>query len=234
MITPFPMQRPPQPVSLGWGLALHTEETAVEDEAGLAWVRWLFQSVRIRCRRLVFTSQATDRARLLADWAHFAETSFLPVLAPALLQARRCGEEGDDAALAATDREWGAKLSPAQAEASLTAGGILLEKTQGAKYQGALGRVRRRISAGEADGHLMTVWGGLAALFQLPPVDLLSEYLREEWLVTTSQEGHRDEPQGGLSFAGLTQKALHQALGASLTLVRTGPAERDGKVPELG
>jgi hypothetical protein len=59
------------------------------------------------------------------------------------------------------------------------------------------------------DPHLVVVWGALAALFQLPPTDLLAEHLHEEWLVSTKHCAHHEAPQGPLSFSGLAARALH-------------------------
>lgn len=210
MITKFPQpQRPSEPT--GASLALHSEESRQDHAESLAWVRWLFQSVRAQRKTLLFQSAAVDRAGLIADWLRFTDEFFLRILAPALLRGWQHAQAGDDAQLASGDHELHKLLSVELADRSLAAGCILLEQTRGAKYQGALGRLRQRYDKGETAGHLVIVWSAIAALFQMPPLDLLTEYLREEWLVGARDSNHPAEPQGPLSFEALGHRALHEA-----------------------
>ncbi|MEI6534127.1 MAG: urease accessory UreF family protein [Verrucomicrobiaceae bacterium] len=192
-------------------LALHTGETRLEHDESLAWVRWLFQSVRAQSAALVFQSAAVDRPGLIADWLGFSDEIFLRILAPVLLRGWQNAQAGDDALLAACDHELHKVLPVPLAGRSIAAGEILLEQTRGAKYQGALGRLRQRYEKGETPGHLAVVWSAIAALFQMPPLDLLTEYLREEWLVGARDSLHPSEPQGPLSFEALAHRALHEA-----------------------
>jgi urease accessory protein UreF len=147
----------------------------------------------------------------LADWQRFAGDIFLPVIAPVLLRGWRSANEGDDAALAACDLELQSRLTSDGAERSIAAGAILLGQTRGAKYQAALGRFRVRVDGGSSPGHLAVAWSAVAALFQIPPLDLLSEYLRQEWIVATQHCPHHEVPQGPLGFSGLAHRALHEA-----------------------
>lgn len=226
MITPFPApQRRRRLNPLGWTLVLHTEETDEELEDGLAWVRWLFQSVRIRCQRIVFECSTMDRSVWPQEWGQFAGASFLPTLAPILLQAWRAAAEGNDQDLIKWDRECSVQLAPEAVESSAAAGAILLSKTEGAKYQGALGRFRQSVARGESTGHAATVWAALAAMFQLPPAEVLAEYLRQEWLVGAARSGLSWEPQGPLSFSGLTHQALRQCGWAQPGVVARRVAE---------
>ena len=210
MITPFPAPQRRRVNPLGWTLSLHTEKTAEEHEEGLAWVGWLFQGVRIRCERMVFDGGSLDRAACLEAWGRFATECFLPSLAPVVLNAWSSAAEGNDVELGNWDRQCSRLLAPESVESSAAAGAILLSKTEGAKYQGALGRFRQCVARGEAPGHAATVWAALAAMFQLPPAEVLMEYLRQEWLVSISHASYSGEPQGLLSFSGLTHRALHQ------------------------
>lgn len=226
MITPFPApQRRRRVNPLGWTLALHTEAAAEEHEDGLAWVRWLFQTVRIRCSRMVFDCATTDRSVWLQEWGQFAGTCFLPTLGPILLNAWSAATEGNEQELIKWDRECSTLLAPEAIEASAAAGAILLSKTEGAKYQGALGRFRQSVARGESTGHAATVWAALAAMFQLPPAEVLAEYLRQEWLVCAAHAGLSWEPQGPLSFSGLTHQALRQCGWAQPGVVARGVAE---------
>jgi hypothetical protein len=219
MSTRFPLRRSQPAPAAAADLRLHPVVEKSEDADGLGWVRWLFQSVRARRTALVFRTDAVERVLTLAEWHRFAEEIFLPLLAPALLQGWRAAQQGDDAALAASDRELQSRLTAAGAERSIAAGAILLDQTRGAKYQAALGRFRVRVDGGEAPGHLAVAWSAVAALFQIPPLDLLSEYLREEWLVATQHCPHHEVPQGPLGFSGLAHRALHAAgLNAPLSL----------------
>lgn len=182
-----------------------------EDRSGLPWVIWLFQGVRAQCDALAFRTSALERVAALADWQRFAGEQFLPVLAPALLRAWRAAQAGDDAGLGASDRGLEGALPAAALARVARAGWILLEQTRGAKHQAALGRYRQGVAEGRGPGHLPVVWAAVAALFQLPPLDLLAEYLREEWMVATRHCPHHEVPQGPLSFSGLAHRALHEA-----------------------
>ena len=208
MILPFPSRKNPV-APLVVALALHSEEAANEHD--LEWAHWLFQGVRARCVAVVFQSDAMDRAELLSDWQTFAAESFLPILAPALIEGWQQAIIGDESGLLAWNLKLNQQLNETSRERSLAAGEVLLHDTRGAKYQGALGKLRQRIETGETDGHLAMVWAGLSAMFQIPPVDMLTEYLRQEWLVGTRDFASAGEPQGALSFPGLAQQALHHS-----------------------
>lgn len=211
MSTRFPLRRPRPVSAVPVDLRLHAAVQEAEDADGLAWVRWLFQSVRAQRSALVFQTGAVDRILALADWQRFAGEIFLPVLAPVLLRGWHSANEGEDAALAACDLELHLRLTADTAERSTAAGLILLDQTRGAKHQAALGRFRVRVDSGASPGHLAVAWSAVAALFQMPPLDLLSEYLREEWIVATRQCPHHEVPQGPLGFSGLAHRALHDA-----------------------
>lgn len=211
MSTRFPVRRLPSPPLGGPELRLHAPAAEPVDPDGLGWVGWLFQSIRAQRQALVFKTEAVDRVLALADWNRFAGAIFLPVLAPALLRGWKHAHDGEDAALCVVDRELRATLEAEVAARSTGGGLILLERTRGAKYQAALGRYRARVDLAESPGHLAVVWSAIAALFQLPPLDLLAEYLRQEWLVATAQCPHHEVPQGPLSFSGLAHRALHEA-----------------------
>ena len=211
MSTRFPVRRPQTASAAPVDLRLHAPVDHSEDADGLAWVRWLFQSVRAQRTALVFQTGAVERVVALGEWQRFADDLFLPVIAPALLRGWHAAQQGDDAALAACDLELHSRLPSGRAEHSVAAGSILLGQTRGAKYQAALGRFRVRVDGGESPGHLAAVWSAVAALFQIPPLDLLAEYLREEWVVATQHCPHHEVPQGPVSFSGLSHRALHGA-----------------------
>ena len=210
MIKKFPLPKRPAAPPLAV-LAVHSDETREEHELALAWVTWIFQGVRARCEAVFFHPLAEERAEVLAEWERFAHDEFLPKLAPWLLRGWTFAREGDDAALAEGDRTLGTGMRERLLRSSTTAGAILLEQTRGAKHQATLGRFRERVHRGECDAHLVSVWAALAALFQMPPVDVLAEYLRQEWLVATKHGPHHEAPCGPLSFEGLAHRALHEA-----------------------
>lgn len=191
-------------------LALHPEQTGHEHD--LEWAHWIFQGVRARCESVIFRTEGSHRAAVLVDWERFAEGTFAHVLAPCLLSAWRAAVEGDEATLETINQELTRDLPAPVAELSIAAGELLLRDTRGAKYQGALGRFRQGVELGRTAPHLAVVWAGLAAVFQVPPLDLLCEYLREEWLVGTRELGSVAAPQGALSFVGAAQKAMHRSL----------------------
>lgn len=203
------MRRKP-PAAIAEALALHPEQ--IQHEHDLEWAHWLFQGVRARCEGITFRTQALHRTGVLHDWERFALESFGPVIAPQLLAAWKGSVEGDDAVLELGNLALNRELPASQIATSIEAGEVLLRDTRGAKYQGALGKFRQSVEEGSMAPHLAMVWAGLGAMFQVPPLDLLCEYLREEWLVGTREMGLVMPPQGMLSFVGLSQKAMHHSL----------------------
>src|SRR5689334_15951358 len=111
MSTRHPLRRPAITVSPPVDLRLHEAVGEDEDRDGLAWVRWLFQSVRAQRTALVFQTDALERGPALVAWQKFAEEQFLPVLAPTLLRCWNAARAGDDGALAEEDSAVQGRLS---------------------------------------------------------------------------------------------------------------------------
>ncbi len=210
VIARFPRSDPPAN-PLGVALALHTEEARREHEESLAWIRWMFQGIRARREAITFSTRASNREGVLADWQEFSAQVWHPVLAPALLRAWTAARQEDLPALLAASEQLSRDLPEEPRESSVAAGELLLRATQGAKYPGILGRLRVSLTASPVDAHLATVWAAVASLFHVPPLDLLAEYLREEWLTALREHPQLHEPQGPLSFAAMAQRALREA-----------------------
>jgi hypothetical protein len=51
----------------------------------------------------------------------------------------------------------------------------------------------------------------VANLFHVPPLDVLAEYLREEWLTALREHPQLHEPQGPLCFSAMAHRALREA-----------------------
>ena len=215
MISRFPGQ-PQQPKvnPLGLALALHSEAAEAEHEESLGWVRWMFQSIRIRCDAIVFESHATDRNGIIGDWQVFALGLWHSALAPTLLTAWKAAEANDVAGLLAASNALGGLLPDAARERSAAAGELLLRATQGALHQGVLGRLRHELENSRSDAHLAVVWAAVAVLFQMPPADVFTEYLREKWLTALREHPQPQEPQGPLGFTALMHRAMRE-LGAA-------------------
>jgi len=192
-------------------LVLHSEATAAEHEESLAWVRWLFQSIRARCPALVFSSSHVDRLGLLDDWQRYIDQVWLPVLAPPVVEAwRAINIDEAGASLLDFNSALHKSLPPDAATRSVIAGHLLLQNTRGAKYQGKLGKLRHQVEQDNIEVHLAIVWVGVAALFQLPPADMIAEYLREEWLTAIRECSHHADPQGPLSFSALAHRSIRE------------------------
>ncbi len=194
---------------LGLALALHSEKAEAEHEESLAWVRWMFQSIRIRREAIVFETEARERHGIIEDWQAFAGGMWASALAPTLLAAWKAAEANDVRALLATSEALSGLLPEAARERSAAAGELLLRATQGALHQGVLGRLRHELEQSRAEPHLATVWAAVAVLFQMPPADMLTEYLREEWLTAMREHPQPQEPQGPLSFSAMMHRAMH-------------------------
>lgn len=195
---------------MGVALALHSEATETGHEDDLAWVRWMFQSIRIRCEAVVFETQVTDRNGIITDWQTFAGGVWHSALAPSLLAAWKAATANDLPGLLAVSESLSRLLPEAERERSAAAGDLLLRATQGALHQGILGRLRQELSHSRTDAHLAVVWAAVSVLFQMPPADMISEYLREEWLTALREHPQPNEPQGPLSFSGMALRALRE------------------------
>lgn len=196
---------------MGLALALHSETSQAGHEESLAWVRWMFQSIRIRCEAIVFETQARDRNGIVAGWQAFGSGLWQTALAPALLAAWKAADGNHTDGLLAACETLSGLLPDAGRERSAAAGDLLLRATQGALHQGVLGRLRQELAHSRADAHLAVVWAAVAVLFQMPPADMLTEYLREEWLTALREHPHPHEPQGPASFSAMAQRALRGA-----------------------
>lgn len=197
-------------------MALHSETSGAGHEESLAWVRWMFQSIRIRCDAIVFETASTNRSGIIADWQDFSDKVWHPILAPMLLAAWHDAQAGDVASLIAEGCARSGQLTGDARERSVAAGELLLRATHGAKYQGVLGQLRQELGRRQADAPLAVIWAAVSVLFQLPPADMLTEYLREEWLTALREHPQPHEPQGPLSFSAMAHRALRGAgIGAS-------------------
>ena len=197
---------------LGVELALHSEAAEADHEESLAWVRWMFQSIRVRCGSVVFMTHAKDRATIISDWQAYGGGLWRSAVAPILLQAWKAASANDLDGLLSASEALSQRLPEAERERSAAAGELLLRATQGALHPGILGRLRHELANSSAETHLAVVWAAVAVLFQMPPADMLTEYLREEWLTALHELPHPHDPQGPASFPAMAQKAMREAL----------------------
>lgn len=184
----------------------------VEDmEQGLDWVRWVLQGVRQRGKGVIIPCQTTA-AGVADQWRHFVDDLLSPALGPCMLAAVDAALHKDEAVLVTLDADWERELTAEQAERSLQAGALLLEKTAGARFQGVLGSVRHAVAEGHCAGHIGIVWPAVAALFQLTPVTALSEYVRLEWETCTRDLVAVPEPAGQAGFAQIVQRIIRLSM----------------------
>jgi hypothetical protein len=179
-------------------------EVSLEEQAqGLDWAHWLLGTVRQRCSDGLVLPPPALKESAHGDWRRFVEDIFLPTVAPLLMQAWQ----------AALSRGASTALPEATTGRCLRGGQLLLDRTEGARYQAALGLLRQAIHEGRAESHLLVIWPCLALLFQLTPAVLLAEYLRLEWETATRDLLGLAMPVGSVSFTGAVGRALvsHQA-----------------------
>lgn len=175
------------------------DEDALEALAG--WVRGLdglqplFDGHRHRLEALHFAFAppagsglyprvGTARAALEAQWREFTRVDLTARLAPrfgTVWQAAREGAQALVAADAALD------FTGAEAARSRAAGRLLLERLQGARHLGRLGRYRAAWQAGQAPGHFLAAWAAVADCFQVGLAAAAAEYLRLEWQLAVAR-----------------------------------------------
>lgn len=170
-------------------------EIVEEWARGLEWVNWLLGSVRARSEHVVLNG---------GGWQGFTEGAFRQTVGPALEKAWSAAHAGDLPGLLAADALMSEQLSAAEAQRSIQAGAVLLKSTRKARYQGVLGHFRDRITAGASPGHLATVWAAVGHLFHLSLANVIAEYLRLEWEISTRRDAKRVMP----NFSRLTSDLL--------------------------
>lgn len=208
---PQPNSRPSSPPVVP-GLALYDGVSRAEHEESLAWVRWLFQSVRAHGEGITFvTSGNAGRHVMIMDWEAYLSGAWKETVGPALVQAWRAAERDDVEAMLAINRRLHGDLPGDLAVQSLEAGHRLLKGTKGAKYQAVLGHLRMKAEEGGLDVHALVVWAAISVVFQMPVADMVGEYLREEWMTATGRHAHHADPQGLLSFAASAHRTLREA-----------------------
>lgn len=175
---------------------------------GLAWVRWLLQSVRARCEHVHFHPASLRGPNVASRWEQFGAAQFLPLIGPRITQSWNAAAARNCEALVALDVALDERLSGAAAERSLAAGAVLLQTTRGARYQGVLGHYRTEVAAGSARGHFMVVWAAVGNFFQLSLTNVLAEYLHLEWELGTREFSNVPAPEGAGSFSALVSATL--------------------------
>ena len=191
-------------------VSLDSAVSLEEQTRGLDWVHWLLRSVRQSCEGVI-TEQVSTREALYANWRLFIKDKFIPVLGPALIKSWHSMASRDVEALLIQDQVWASLLLDAERSRSLEAGAVLLARTEGARYQGALGHFREALSAGEGEGHIGVVWPCIAQLFQLSAATMLAEYLRLEWETAARELSGVATPVGSVSFVKVVGAVLNPA-----------------------
>lgn len=162
---------------------------------GLDWLQPLFAGHRHRLDALHFAfvppagaglypRVGAARAALAAQWRDFTQTDLPGRLAPRfgrVWQAATVGVEALVAADAALDFTGG------DAARSLAAGRLLLDRLQGARHLGRLGRYRAAWQAGRTPGHFLAAWAAVADCFQIGLTAAAAEYLRLEWQLAVAR-----------------------------------------------
>lgn len=196
--------------------------TSPDDLArGLAWVRWLLQSVRARCSAITFNGPRSDPIRIHQAWDQHVATVVEPVIGPLVIEAWRRACAGDWQGLVDADRRLDAALEAPSAGSSAKAGSILLATTRGAKHQGVLGHYRAAAEAGSAPGHFAIAWVAVGHLFQLSLANVLAEQLRIDWQLGSRGDRPHSEPRDGNGITLLTSRLIHRSM-PDLRLVSAG------------
>jgi urease accessory protein UreF len=141
-------------------------------------------------------------------WRRFAVELWPQGMGAGLMQMWQLAGQGDLLGMRSAEAEMAQGLPLAERERSLRAGKLLLRTTDGARYQGILGKVREAVKAGECEGHFFLVWPVVSVLFQLTPAAMLAEYVRMEWETATRGLPGIALPEGRLGVQRLVQAVL--------------------------
>lgn len=195
---------------------------------GLDWLQPLFAGHRHRLEALHFAfappvgtglypRAGVLRAALTVQWRDFIRADLPGRLAPRWGQVWRAASEGVESLVSA---DAALDFSGAEAVRSLAAGRLLIERLQGARHLGRLGRYRAAWQAGRTPGHFLAVWAAVAECFQIGLAPAAAEYLRLEWQLAVARL-----PVGELLAVELASPVagLLQAAGVPVMMDVTAP-----------
>ncbi len=162
---------------------------------GLDWLQPLFAGHRHRLDALhfVFAPPAgaglypragAARAALSAQWRDFSQTDLPGRLAPRFGRVWQAAAQSAEALVSA---DAALDFPDEEAARSLAAGRLLLERLQGARHLGRLGRYRAAWQAGRTPGHFLAAWAAVADCFQIGLAATTAEYLRLEWQLAVAR-----------------------------------------------
>jgi hypothetical protein len=175
------------------------DEDALEALAGWArgldWLQPLFAGHRHRLDALHFAfvppagfglypRAGAARAALAAQWRDFSQADLPGRLAPRFGRVWQAAAEGVEALVAA---DAALDFTGEEAARSLEAGRLLLQRLQGARHLGRLGRYRAAWQEGRAPGHFLAAWAAVAGCFQIGLAAAAAEYLRLEWQLAAAR-----------------------------------------------
>jgi hypothetical protein len=206
---------------------------------GLDWLQPLFAGHRHRLSALHFDFAATAgkglyprpaivRAALEAHWRDFVDGDLTWRLAPRFGSIWQAAGEGA-AALALADAAL--DFTGEEAARSRMAGRLLLERLQGARHLGRLGRYRAAWQQGRAPGHFYAAWAAVAHCFQIGLAAAAAEYLRLEWQIAAARL-----PCGEAGMVGLAAPvaAFLKAAGVPVLVGFTEPPSSSaGESPDV-
>jgi len=162
---------------------------------GLDWLQPLFAGHRHRLDALHFAfappagsglypRAGVARAALATQWRDFTRGDLPERLAPRFGRVWQAASEGAQALVAA---DAALDFTGGEAARSRAAGRLLLERLQGARHLGRLGRYRAAWQAGRAPGHFWAAWAAVADCFQIGLAAAAAEYLRLEWQLAAAR-----------------------------------------------
>ena len=113
------------------------------------------------------------------SWADWTRSSFQPFILPHLLEVQDLSSRQFVREILGLDRAFSSLLSKESEEKSLEAGRQLLSM-KSLKADRTLDRIQRAVAAGNAPGHIATLFAVRAAVFSIAPRTAVSAYLLQE------------------------------------------------------
>lgn len=204
---------------------------------GLDWLQPLFAGHRHRLDALHFAfappagaglypRAGAARAALAAQWRDFTQTDLPGRLASRFGRVWQAAAQGAEALVAA---DAALDFTGEEAARSLAAGRLLLDRLQGARHLGRLGRYRAAWQAGRTPGHFFAAWAAVADCFQIGLAAAVAEYLRLEWQLAVAHLPSEPGLPAPLEWAAPVASFLQAAGVPVLTAVTAPPSSSAGE-----
>ena len=130
---------------------------------------------------LTFSPKGCDEEEFCREWKAWHDSLFADVLGPHLVRCHLAARANQITEVLEADLALDSALAEVQRDRSAMAGAALHTSMGGARHVRQLNRFREAVRNQQISGHFSTILSVGAALFHVPPMNLLHACLFAEW-----------------------------------------------------